>query len=69
MQHSKSRFIRHHIRRVRECAAVTCHLYFGQNGGDLLRPSAVTREWKEYRNESAQTFDPEKENAPAGTRT
>ena len=40
--------IQNHIRRVHVCLAVTCHLHFWQNDRDLLRATAVTREWNEY---------------------
>ena len=36
-----------------------------QNDWDLLRATAVTREWNGYQNESAQKVDPGKENSPA----
>ena len=38
--------------KVHACLAVTCHLHFWQNDRDLLRATAVTREWKGYRNKS-----------------
>ena len=38
-------FIKSHIRWVHACLTVTCHLYFGQNDRDILRATAVTREW------------------------
>ena len=37
---------------VHACLAVTCHLHFRQNDGDLLRAAAVTRGWNGYRNKS-----------------
>ena len=43
-----------------------------QHDRDLLRATAVTRRWNEYRNESAQIVVPGEENssaAPAGIRT
>ena len=43
-----------HIRKVRACLAVTCHLHFWQNDRDLLRASAVTRGWNGYWNNSRQ---------------
>ena len=57
---------------VRACSTVTCHLHFWQNVWDLLRATAVTRGWNEYRNESAQKVDLGEENypaCPAGIRT
>ena len=41
-------YLQNHIRRVHACLAVTCHLHFWQNDRDLLRATAVTREWNEY---------------------
>ena len=41
-----------HICRVHACLAVTFHLHFWQNDRDLLRLTAVTRGWNEYRNKS-----------------
>ena len=39
--------------RVYTClAAVSCHLHFWPNDRDLLRATAVTRRWNEYRNKS-----------------
>ena len=32
--------------------ALTCHLHFWHNGKDLLRATAVTQGWNEYRNKS-----------------
>ena len=32
------------------CLAVTCHLHYWQNDRHLLRATAVTRGWNEYRN-------------------
>ena len=60
-----------YIHRVHSYLFVTCHLYFGQNGKDLLRATAV-QGWNGYRNKSAQKVDPGEENSPAapvGTRT
>ena len=45
-------FIQSHIDRVYVCLAVTCHLRFWQNDGDLLRATAVTRGWNGYRNKT-----------------
>ena len=45
-------FTQSHVGRVHACLAVTCHLHFWQNDWDLLRATAVTREWNRYRNES-----------------
>ena len=45
-------FMQIHIRRVHACLAVTCHLHFWQNDRGLLRATAVTRGWNEYRNKS-----------------
>ena len=45
-------FIQSHIGRVYACLAVTCHLHFWQNDRDLLRATAVTWGWNEYRNKS-----------------
>ena len=47
-------FMQSHIRKVRACLAVTCHLHFWQNDRDLLRASAVTRGWNGYWNNSRQ---------------
>ena len=54
-----------HIRKVYACLAVACHLHFWQNDRDLLRATAVTRWWNEYRNESEQKVDLGEENSPA----
>ena len=46
----------------------SCNLpppFFGQNGQDLLRATAVTQGWNGYQNESAQKVDPREENSPA----
>ena len=40
------------LRKVYVCLAVTGHLHFWQNDGDLLRATAVTRGWNGYRNKS-----------------
>ena len=45
-------FRQNNILRVHACLAVTCHLHFRQNDGDLLRATAVTRGWNWYRNKS-----------------
>ena len=68
-------FIRSHMRRVLVCLAVTCHLHFWQNVRDVLRATAVTRGWNEYRKKSQHRklkIDSGEEHspaAPAGTRT
>ena len=44
-------FMQSHIRKVRVCLAVTCHLPFWQNDWDLLlflHATAVTRGWNVY---------------------
>ena len=41
-----------HIRKTHACLAVTCHLHFWQNDGDLLCITAVTRVWNAFRNKS-----------------
>ena len=43
-------FMQSRIRKVHPCLAVACHLHFWQNDRDLLRATAVTRGWNEYRN-------------------
>ena len=54
-----------HIRKVYACLAVTCHLHFWQNDGDLLRATAVTRGWNGYRNKSQhKKSTPEKKILP-----
>ena len=50
--HATCHFIQSHIRKVYACLAVTCHLHFWQNDRDLLRATAVAREWNGYRNKS-----------------
>ena len=50
MTNAEARFNKSHIRKVYACLAVTCHLHFWQNDQDLLRATAVTRGWNEYRN-------------------
>ena len=46
-------FIRSHIRRVHVCnLAVTCHQHIRQNDRDVVRATAVTREWNGYRKKS-----------------
>ena len=42
-----------HTHRVHVCLAVSCYLHFRQNGRDLSRATAVTREWNRYRNTSS----------------
>ena len=54
-----------HIRRVRVCLAMTCHLHFWQNGQDVLRATMVTWGWNGYQNKSAWKVDPGEENTPA----
>ena len=63
--HAPCHFKESHIRKVYACLAVTCHMHFWQNDGDLLRAIAVTRGWNRYRNNSAQKVDPREENSPA----
>ena len=36
--------------RMHVWIAVTCHVHFRQNDRDVLRATAVTRGWNEYRN-------------------
>ena len=59
--------------KVYACLDVTCHLHFWQNDRDLLRVTAVTRGWNEYRNKSQHRKSTlEKKTspaAPAGIRT
>ena len=50
--HAPYHFMQSHIRKVHVCLAVTCHLHFWQNDWGLLRATAVTRGWNEYRNKS-----------------
>ena len=38
--------------RCMRVLAVTCHLHFWQNDGDILRATVVTRGWNGYRNKS-----------------
>ena len=48
------------------CLAVTCHLHFWQNDRELLRATAVTRGWNEYRNKSQhRKSTPEKKILPS----
>ena len=54
----------HAKRKVYACLAVTCHLHFWQNDRDLLRTTAVTRGWHEYRNKSQHRVDLEKKTLP-----
>ena len=51
-KHAPCHFVQSHIRKVYACLAVTCHLHFWQNDRNLLRVTAVTRGWNEYRNKS-----------------
>ena len=50
--HASCHFMQSHIRKVYGCLAVTCQLHFWQNDRDLLRATAVTQGWDEYRNKS-----------------
>ena len=45
------------MHHVTSCKAtpVTCHLHFWQTDQDLLRATAVTRGWNEYRNKSTES--------------
>ena len=45
-------FMQRHKRKMYACLAVTCRLHFWQNDRGLLRATAVTRAWNEYRNKS-----------------
>ena len=63
--HAPRHSMENHKRKVHACLTVTCHLHFWQNDRDLLRATAVTRGWNEYRNESAQKVDLGKEYSPA----
>ena len=56
--HAPCHFMQSLIRKVFACLAVTCHLHFWQNGGDLLRATAVTRGWNGYRNKSQHRRTP-----------
>ena len=71
--HAPCHFMQSHIRPVHACLAVTFRLHFWQNDRDLLRATAVTRGWNDYRNKSQhKKVDPGEENdpaAPAGIRT
>ena len=50
--HAPCHLMQSHIHKVYACLAVTCRLHFWQNDRDLLRATAVTRGWNEYRNKS-----------------
>ena len=51
--------------KVHACLAVTCHLHFWQHDRDLLRATAVTREWNGYRNKNQhKRSTPEKKIVP-----
>ena len=50
--HAPCHLMQSHIRKVYECLAVTCHLYFWQDDRGLLRATAVTPGWNGYRNKS-----------------
>ena len=45
VHHAPCHFIQSSICKVHAYLAVTCHLHFWQNARDLLRATAVTREW------------------------
>ena len=62
--HAPCHFVQIHIRRMKACLVVTCHLHLWQNDRDLLRAAAVTRGWNGHRNESAQKVDPWEEIIP-----
>ena len=50
--HAQCHFMQSHIRKVYAYLTVTCQLHFWQNDRGLLRATAVTRGWNEYRNKS-----------------
>ena len=50
--HAPCHFMQSHIHKVYACLPVTCHLHFWQNDRDLLRATAVPREWNGYRSKS-----------------
>ena len=63
-------FMQSHICRVHACLAVTCHLHFCQNDGDLLCPAVITWRWNWYWNKSQHkklTLEKTSPVAPAGT--
>ena len=63
--HAPCHFMQSHIRKVYVCLAVTYHLHFWQNDRGLLRATAVTRGWNEYRNKSQhRKLTPEKKIIP-----
>ena len=51
-QFPMSPYLKSHICRMHVCLAVTCRLCFWQNDHDLLRATAVTWGWNEYRHKS-----------------
>ena len=50
--HLSGHFMQSHIQRVHACLAVTCHLHFWRNDGDLVCATAVTQRWNRYQNTS-----------------
>ena len=50
--HAPCHFMQSRLHKVYACLAVTCHLHFWQNDGDLLRATAVTWGWNGYWNKS-----------------
>ena len=52
--HAPCHFMQSRIRKVYAYLAVTWHLHFWQNDQDLLRATAVTRGWNEYRRNKSQ---------------
>ena len=67
IHHAPCHFMQSHIRKVRACLAVTCHLHFWQNDRDRLRASAVIRGWNGYRNKKARKADSGEQNSPAAS--
>ena len=69
--HALCHFMQSHIRKVHACLTATST--FGRSGWGLLRATAVTRGWHEYRNKSQhKRLTLEKKispAAPAGIRT
>ena len=49
-------FIWTHIHRVHVCLAITCHLHFWQNDGDLLWTTAVTWGWNIYQKKGTESW-------------
>ena len=45
-------FMQSHICREHVCLALTCHLHFWQNDGDLSCATVVPQEWNRYRTKS-----------------